>query len=193
MGTGTPVNPGDEITAEKMNLKLETVDLTDLPNGTLVKVSDVDVSSNTTTVSFTGLDINADGFYLLKGTVKNATSDATDLYLYFNGDTTNTNYYRQQFYANGSNIGYNRVNAPNFINVAGSGESSFDVSIFRTDTGYCFAHLFCTMNKASNVAILLRTLSTATTHTNITQIDLTASVTDAIAAGSQFVLYKVSI
>ena len=30
MGTGTPVSPGEEITAEKMNLKLETVETTDI-------------------------------------------------------------------------------------------------------------------------------------------------------------------
>jgi len=33
MGTGTPVSSGDLITAEKMNLKLETVDAEDLPAG----------------------------------------------------------------------------------------------------------------------------------------------------------------
>jgi len=33
MGTGTPVSSGDKITAAKMNLKLETVDLEDLPAG----------------------------------------------------------------------------------------------------------------------------------------------------------------
>lgn len=63
-------------------------------------------------ITFTGLDLSADGMYLVQFALKNATGTAQNIALYYNGDTTATNYRRN----------------------TGTGSSANDASITTLDT-----------------------------------------------------------
>ena len=191
MGTGTPVSPGDPITADKMNLKLETVDLSDLPAGTLRRIAEVNVESDTTSVSFTNLDINTDKVYVFYINVYNPTTDNAGIDIFVNNDTTVTNYYREHLVASGSSVGAGNVNDNRIMNVFAGTSTSAHVIVMLDPQGHVRTQTWENDRSGTDLRVMLFNVYKSTTETNVTQIDLTASVTNAIGAGSRFALYKV--
>jgi len=75
-------------------------------------VKEVEVTANTTEIDITGLDINTHKLYLILIIWKNAKGLKAGLKVYIEGDFTDTNYYFQTLYADGTSKGGVRYNSP---------------------------------------------------------------------------------
>ncbi len=158
--------------------------------GGLQKISEVNVSSNTTYVDFTGLDGNSDWFYKLFAVVKNPTGSSTRYNLFVNGDTTLTNYYSQSLTANGSSTSAGRVNESTVSYARGNTETLFATDITKDPSGY-FRFTSYGSREISNLPVVTIWAGMKTaTITNITSLRVQANVSNAIGAGSKFILYR---
>jgi len=154
------------------------------------KVSEVEVSSNCDSIDFDNLDGDSAWFYILFASVKNPTGSGENFYIYFNGDTTNTNYYNQYLQGNGSNANAGRSNDPSCLYAAAGEtcEGEFTISL-KPDN-----HIRCifSMNyeSPSSIKYIAKAIAKNTTDTNITSIRIQAQQTNGIGADSRFILFK---
>ena len=156
------------------------------------KVADIVVSSNTTQVDITGLDIQKGSEYLLVSDVDNALSNFTQISLTPNDLTTLSNYYYQVVAAFGSSTYAERANIPRFIFVGGNTKSIGYNHIKLSNIG-AFTHQSYTMTEygTSSVSIGNEFSSSVSENiTNINKLNIISSVSNAIKAGSRFQLYK---
>ena len=159
-------------------------------------VYDTTLPYSTTTVSIIGLDLATDGEYELN--VLFYPSAATLFALYFNGDTSGTNYYQNR------NIISNGVNLPSLM--------SNDARIITNDTNKPFQFFAkitqmktTTANQYYPIAYFdnfrIRTSSTTDFYefghvmkrvntANITQISIVSSSANQIAAGTRIILTR---
>jgi len=176
------------------NAKIATGTITSgkLAFGTLEKIVETEVTgAAVTSITITGLDLDAAKAYLIFCKLTNPTATDASLYLYYNGETTATNYWRQYLYATGSTVsgarGNNAYLTPHF---AGT-ETNYVIWIFRDTEGRPRAFLHANYNDPATLTILMNTHVWVST-VNVTQIDFTASVTGAIGIGSKVTIFKVS-
>jgi len=167
-----------------------SVDISDMPSGTLRLVASTEVTSDTTSVSFTNLDINTDKMYVIICNVKNNTASTSSYNLFINSDTTTTNYYTQLLQAAGTALSANRFTSPQVLYLTAGTRGVSTVKVFLDADSYlkcAFEHL---RDTGSGILYVCGHVSKTASVTNITQIDIQASITNAISAGSTFALYK---
>lgn len=158
---------------------------------TAEKVADVTISTATTSVDFTGLNITKDSEYMLVSDINNTSASASTFNLYANSNTTATNYYQQYVSANSTSVTANRANTPEFSQANNAQKSLSIATIKLTNNGYFTFQSNNTLLYSSTVPILYNQYGTSTfTATSITQLTVTASVTNAIGIGSRFQLYR---
>lgn len=157
--------------------------------GSLLVAETVVTGSAVTSVTFSGLDGNDAGGYLLLAEVINATSNQIEMYISVNGDTTITNYYSQILLANGTTITTANVNEPRIGRMDASKKSDFDISI-KCNSGY-FRYISKSMfGSGSTQRIYTLTGDKTASVTNITALAITSTAANSIAVGSTFRLYK---
>jgi hypothetical protein len=158
----------------------------------LEKITEVNVTSNTTSINFSGLDINTDKAYVIYAKLLHTTTTWKVIRCFINGDTNNSNYYYNLLYVAGSAA-------------VESGNSAFF-------TGFDLSALvWYHITKLTNNASIARVFSSRyyiginsyyldmaqcrylANHTNITSLTLVSSVTGGIGAGSKIVLYKYKV
>ena len=162
-----------------------------LADNILIKVSEVNVSSNCNYVEFTNLDGNSAWFYKLLFVVKNAGASTCKYALYVNGDTTDTNYYSQRFEAYGTSTVIERYNNNYFCQGIASGERAMATATITKDPdGYFRWTSQAGQASGSSIHIQLWAGVKNATITNITSIRVAASVPNGIGAGSKLILYK---
>jgi hypothetical protein len=146
--------------------------------------------SHVTSIEFTGLNLIGDGAYILHYNLTNPTGSTSYLRLYFNSDTTDANYYGQNFDANGAVISGARGNVPTIDNLT-AGTSSMNRIIFSQIAGE-EPRAMTQLNRLAPAGLKtgMDCVAWVTTN-NVTIITLTASVASAIGIGSKFLLYKV--
>jgi len=156
------------------------------------KVDEVIVAgSSVTQVDFTGLDIGKGNEYLLVSDVFNGGT-SEDANIYFNNDTTTSNYYSQRIYVTSTTVVAGRSNTPNYISNVPSltGRSLAITNIKLANSGY--------INYQSNVVSSYGSTgiwinkwygATVGTSSSITKISV-AGATNNIAVGSRYELYK---
>jgi len=154
------------------------------------KITEVNVSSDTTYIDFTGLDGNTDWFYMIYGTLKNSAGSASGYEIFVEGDYTSTNYYRQYITASGTSIDGNRMNDSVFDYLASGNVSLFTLVITKDVSGYFRWVCHIGEYSSSNVRLAMISGVKTATITNITQLRIQSSVSNAIGAGSKFVLFK---
>jgi len=164
----------------------------ELTFGTWEKIVDTTVSpSAVTTITVTGLDLDAAKAYILLFRVTNPTGSTSNISLYYNNDTTATNYYRQSLYGTSTTVGASRINDGVISDVLAGQEANLLIWIYRDPAGYVRAMPF--ENSRDPASLLLRMLFHIwVTKANVTRIDLTASVTGSIGVGSNLIIFKVS-
>ena len=153
------------------------------------------VTSVTTNGTVT-LDGNAHGGYWFEIIIENTSGSATQYYLYFNNDQTSTNYYQHGQHSNSSGAdAYNNNTAeliPNgrtvtiggyamttgMIMITPAGRTSYNNNGHYNDTG------------AGGVLHNVQVVRKTATVTNLTRIDVVASVASAIGVDSQFRLWR---
>lgn len=150
--------------------------------------------SAVTSVTFSGLDGNAAGGYVLTGAIgKNI--DAYKLNIYFNSDTTNTNYYSQEIKNTSSTtLATNQTNAPVIAEILASGGSSLFFSAdIDIDINLGRLRVLGRYSRGTTTTVVNGSYSIVSVNaisTNITTITLFASSANSIAVGSTFRLYK---
>jgi len=84
-------------------------------------VAETTLTDKASYVEFTGLDINTDGFYKIEFSCKKVDVNGSTLYIYFNGDTTNTNYYVRRHYVTGGGEYNQLINSPSVMGMPSIG------------------------------------------------------------------------
>jgi len=160
--------------------------------GSLKKVAEVNVTSNTTQVTITGLDIKADKFYLIVFTTKNPTATSGWVSMYVEADTTAANYYSQYFHATGTGLAGGLYNAAYIGHVDSGDRNAFIVWLVRDPDGYPRFNCYAMRKTGSGTEINLNSGSKTATVTNITRLDFIHDVAGGIGAGSKIIIYGAS-
>jgi hypothetical protein len=145
--------------------------------------------SAVTSIDFTGLDINTHKNYRIVVNLINADAGDRDIFCYVNGDTTNTNYYSQEFVANSTSISGSRANAPYLSTMIASDRSTGESLVVLSDS-LAFIKHDGSYSSGSGIQRRSRVIGKTTTDTNITQLTFTASSASAIAVGSKIQIYR---
>lgn len=143
--------------------------------------------SAVTSVTFSGLDGNAAGGYVLCSELISAGGAAGELWLYVNGDETGTNYYSQVLYGAGTTVAAERTNSARIGAVDGTILSTTEIC---TVNSVYIANTQTSYGDAS--ALMTQTMSTKKTGTvtNITSLKLSSQIANQLGIGSTFRLYK---
>jgi len=154
-------------------------------------LAELEVEEDCDYVDFTGLDINRDWEYYLDMTIKNPTSSYSAYYLFAEGDYTVTNYYRQLFGANGSDIEAKRSNNASIGFLSPGRQGLFNVKVTRDPGGYPRYTSISNRYKGSIVNLEISATSKTAPVSNITSLRVSAEISGAIGAGSRFILARV--
>lgn len=146
--------------------------------------------SAASSLAVSGLDLDTDKMYLVKGIFKNATGSASDIALYYNSDTTATNYYREGFTANNATLTGSRANNGLCCVLTASQSSNFLTWIFKDFDGIPRAFSFTIRGTPSGV-ILQFFMHGWTASTSVTGTTFSASVANSLSVGSTVHIYKI--
>ena len=154
-------------------------------------IEDVTIATATTSVQFSGFTATKEDSLVLVSDIIKTTAGSSSAKLYVNNNQTATNYWRQYVYGIDTGVGSARANDPTFLNVGGNSNSFTTTDIKLTNDGY-YTYQSSTSwdyNTISNKLIDYVGSSTFTV-TSITQLDIAASISNAIGIGSRFSLYR---
>lgn len=159
--------------------------------GNMVHVATATVTgSAATSLSVSGLDLAADGHYIMLLNVKNATGSSMSVSMFLNADTTATNYYTQFFGASGSGASAARNNNAVIFSVAANERASVKIDASRDLDGY--PRVIAYVNRYISSALELTINATIRNNTaNVTSLAFTSSVANSLAVGTYVQIYKV--
>lgn len=149
-----------------------------------------------TTLTVSGLDLNADGRWFVMLTLKNATTSASNISLYYNSDTTAANYDRQSLTANSTSItgtrGNDAVVGALDSNAASTGSGNLMTQMWISNDldGRPIANAVSGRTGNSNILIQSFTHEWRTAGTNVTGITISSAVASSIAVGSKIEVWK---
>jgi len=159
--------------------------------GTYELLADITVSTATTTVDITGLNIDKDDEILLVSDIVDGTTTGCSVSIYPNNNTTATNYYRQQLYAASTSVFGARANNAEYAYCDPNDKILGMVRIKLTNTGY-FAwqssHVY-TYDEA-DVQLLERYGTSTFTMSGVTSLRIASVETNGLGIGSRFQLYR---
>jgi hypothetical protein len=145
--------------------------------------------SAVTSIQFTGLDINAHNSYRIELEWYNPAANSS-ISLFYNGDTTGTNYNRQELRSDGATSSSGRANTAEAFIAFSGGRVAYKGMIYVVG-GYATT---ITMGSGQGGAAIITEQFTQqkspATVSNITQLDFTASVASAIGVGSKIRIYR---
>ena len=145
-----------------------------------------------TRITFSDLDGNADGGYVLVYGAKNATASNSSIKITINNDYTANNYNWREIFKSSTGSGTASADgADNAISNASGGYlgANLDNAVVINIVPSIDSTTIFTTASYNNGAVDFITTKYKSS-TNITRIDLTASVASSIAVGSTFRLYK---
>lgn len=146
--------------------------------------------SAATTLTISGLDLNAHGRYVVYMVMKNATASNAVLSLYYNGDTNGANYWRQAFNANNSALSASRGNDGAIVTLVSSVNLSGKIDIAPDIDGNPRANAGFGRDAISAIRIDM-TAHAWTGTANVTSITISSSVASSLAIGSYVKVFKV--
>jgi len=155
------------------------------------KVAEVTTTATVTTISLTGLDLDAAKVYMMIIRLANPTGGAVGYRCYYNGDTTDANYYNQNFVISGTTISAGRVNDATIMYISAGQEATVVSYIQRDPAGYVRNLAIGMRSDPASVNTNQRHQTWVTTA-NVTRIDISSVPADGIGAGSRVILFKVS-
>lgn len=160
--------------------------------GALEYISTVTVSgSAATSISISGLDLTTDHEYLLRVSLVNATGSSATISMFYNGDTTATNYYNQITTSDNTSTTAARVNSARVI-IDNANECVVAWIYIRKDIDGK-PRALCQMNRdlpsAMKTSILTHAWNSAT---NVTSLALTSDISSALDVGSYVAIYKLN-
>jgi len=167
-----------------------SVTLAKLGPETFKKIVEIDITTATTQVTITGLDLNTDRHYILIFKGYNSTPSGTSMRIFPNNDLTVANFYSQFLYASGGYLDYSRYNEPRLIAIF-AGECSCCTSHITLDPNGRFRVITHGSRHDSNlVDNITWTVCSVPTYTNLTRLDLISVTANALSPGSRIILYR---
>lgn len=165
-------------------------------SGAMVLVDSATVAgSAATSLSLTGLDLAADGRYVMQFSFKNATASAANLSLVYNGDTTAANYYVNALTSGTSGSPTASVGANGrFCGLNASLYVDGETVIQARHDGAPLAVSRSRRTRTSGSYIeLMQDFSTIWNNTaNVTTLDVVSDVANSLAVGSLIKLWKIA-
>ncbi len=155
----------------------------------LIATSEV-TGSATSTIDFTGLDINTDKFYKIIFNYHNDLASAYGVAMFINADTTTTNYHTQEVHISSNTTASARANNANILYFFNSGTGQAEILLSLSKDGYPNAQAFYDEGKSANaVQIDLRHYKKIGTVANITQVTFTTQTANGFAVGTEVRIY----
>lgn len=156
---------------------------------TLIDTATV-AGSAVTTVTISGLDLATDGSYHIIFQITNATASSVILSMFYNADTTATNYYNQVVVGAGTLSGA-RVNTGRIVESAASSFACGTIDIIR-EPNSGRPRAICWASRDEPASIVMQGSSHIRTNSaNVTSITFSSSVASAIGIGSTFKVFKI--
>jgi len=162
--------------------------------GTLEKIVEDEVTAaegDQTTLTYTGLDLDAAKAYLMLLMFTNPTTSTAEYSLFYNNDTVAANYYNQALWASGTTIYASRANNAHISGAVAGQQANVTLWIFRDPAGYVRAIPFENLREPASIVLRIRSHIWVTTA-NVTRIDIMATVAGAIGVGSKVLIFRVS-
>ena len=180
------------LTADNVKAALdELASLVGLSGVAVTHVGSATVTGSAASVlSISGLDLSADESYYIEFQLENATGSTANISLYYNSDTTATHYYNQALAADGASATAGRANS-GLINLLPANECMGGRMWISNDRdGKPRARGDSSRDAAAS--IILRSVSHIwNSATNITDLTLSSSVSNALAVGSKIRVFKI--
>lgn len=157
-------------------------------------LADITVGTATTSVDITGLNIGKGDEVVLVGSLyRDSGSGTNGMFIYFNGNITDSNYYRQYISADGTSVSGVRDNDP-LYSVLGIGDTAYSsTQIKLTNSGYVVYQANISRSLGVSALRMYNCYGTTTyTTALLTSIRISHGAIDAIGIGSRFQLYKVN-
>jgi len=150
----------------------------------------VEVEADTTQITILGLDILRHHAYMLILNFKNPTGSATEYRLFVEEDLVATNYYRQYLFASGTSVSANRANDSMVHSLLAGGAGIAEVLVMRDVDGV--PRFTSTINRedAPTIYMFFTMVAKTAPVSNITRLDIVATVTNSIGAGSKIYLFR---
>lgn len=147
--------------------------------------------SAATTLAISGLDLSAYKAFLVTFALDNATGSSGALSLFYNSDTTATNYQRQRISATSTTVAGGRSNDPALDNLVANETNTGYAWISNDRDGKPRAWVFSSSAAPASVALIMQSI-VWNSATNITGITISSSVANSLAIGSTFTVFGVS-
>jgi hypothetical protein len=145
-----------------------------------------------TDMPINGLDLAADLGYVIDLFVVNALGSDIGVNMFFNGDTTATNYDREVHGYSGTTVTGGRGNDANCMSVTASQSSAMDYKLGVRANGKTF--MIGTGYQDETTSIQVRTYAHQwRTAANVTSLSVTCGTSDGFGIGSYVRVYKIAI
>ena len=143
-------------------------------------------------LDLTSAPIQKGELYELVCTFINTTGSTSEPKLYANDNTTSSNYYSQRIRANGASVSGRRLNDANSFEVEG-GKSSKTKTYIKLSNDGKLVYFTKNVRNLDNAIEISDNFGTSTvTLTNITKLNIVASISNSIGINSRIQLYKVA-
>lgn len=166
-----------------------TLDAAGGGSGSLTALGTATVAgSAATTLTLSGLNLASYKGFIIVMALDNATASNADVSLYYNADTTATNYNRQSLGADGASVSGARANTAQIGTIPASETLTGSIEIANDRDGRPRAT--SRFNRDAGSVLKFSLFITAwTSATNVTSITLSSSVATSLAVGSTFTVY----
>lgn len=163
----------------------------ELADGTYLElIEDVTISTAVTSVTLSGFTATKEDTLVLVSDFHNNVATAYTFSIYFNNNTTATNYYKQRIGVNATTIFASRDNNNFFADVGDNDKTLSVCDIKLTNDGYITSQSSVTRNY-DTLPWLFEYYGTSTFITpSITEVNIFVDQTNGIQTGSRFQLYR---
>lgn len=157
-------------------------------------LSEVNVASNVTSITFNGLNINNDGAYLIEVKMVSTTAGWKHLRMYINGDTNESNYRLRSINARRGTIAVENYNLAWVLGYQYLSHAYYLMTRLHNTATITrgFAYLTNTAYNPPHFLYYLQNWYLAN-HTNVTSLTFTSTETNGIRVGSRIAIYKYKI
>jgi hypothetical protein len=156
-------------------------------------IQTITVSVDTTSITFSNLDINTDKKYMIDALI-NCKQNNTSYSLFVNNNTTAANYYRTELNADFGAVATTSGNDAGFIFISQAGDRLYaDIKIILGDDGLTRSQTQIQRDLfgIGNQGVWLASIAYSVAIANITRLDIVGNNADSIGAGSFFRLYRI--
>lgn len=142
-----------------------------------------------TSITFTGLDLATDGTYIVEAAIKNDTATNGYVNLFYNGDTTVSNYDVQFTSGAGTSTASARKDDANCAHLYSSSTTNISIEISRDIDGKASA-IFRSREGTSAALVSRWGVHMQVTAANVTSLAIATEVASALAIGSYVKIWK---